>query len=324
MERPPSPWCNANRVGRPLIRFLEGRRNDGENFREWILKLRALNKSWYLEMTSHIQKTLSLAEVTETEFDELIPMTSVKNLSINQTSLAIVEKCPNLENLTIVDCSLMKNEHFKCNPQLRTLFIDSSEGFRCLSLDESFLNGLASLTELTQLRISQPHFGKYVESSRVLSLEEQLLSLQSMRHCLNDELKHGFLSSLPPLLRELELWGLLSWTDNQLLMEKTTSLNSLEKLALGNGEGRVGYDDLEWLTKLPNLVELGLWGREVVSQGLVRLTEIPMLRRLALGVINIKPQAFQQLCLVGDSVQQILICCQGLLDLALTCKFTDL
>ncbi|GMH44690.1 hypothetical protein BSKO_12642 [Bryopsis sp. KO-2023] len=245
MDRTASmPWCNANTVGRPLIRFLKEKRNDGENFGEWILTLRALNKSWYLEMTSHIQKTLNLANVTKTEFGSLIPMNSVKNLSINHTTLAIVEKCPNLENLFIVDCSLKK----------------------------------------TKFRIYWRSFGLPT-----------------------NEFNHGFLNALPPSLRELEVWGLLSWADNRLLMGKTTSLYFLEKLALGNGEGRVGYGDLEWLTKLPNLVELSLWGREVGARGIVRLSEMPKLRRLALNVESITPEALQQLCLVGDSVQQIMV-----------------
>ncbi|GMH44680.1 hypothetical protein BSKO_12632 [Bryopsis sp. KO-2023] len=319
MERPPSAWCNANTVGRPLIRFLKERRNNGENFGEWILTLRALNRSWYIEMTSHIQKTLSLAKITETEFGSLIPMTSVKNLSIKQTSLAIVEKCPNLENLIMRGYNMKKTE-FSCNPRLHSLSIHCPDALKIdnpylyhlefswsLELDESFLNGLASLTELTQLRISR-YLRRAVSPSRMDALQN--LHCAVSRRYSNDEIKHGFLNALPPSLRELEVWSLLSWDDNQLLMEKTTSLNLLEKLTLGNGEGRVGYDDLEWLTKLPNLVELFLWGREVMGRGIVWLTEIPKLRRLALNVENINPEAFQQLCWVGDSVQKIIICCR--------------
>ncbi|GMH44660.1 hypothetical protein BSKO_12612 [Bryopsis sp. KO-2023] len=390
------PWCNAKTVAPPLIRYLEEKINHEENLMEWILTLRVLNKSWCLEMSSHIKKvtpyggqleqlprsfqgslahvknlelkeigtatlafdeeagclsmrpdpmvcdvlnsavniqTLSLSHVTENEdeLDALSLMTSVKNLSLEQSqTLAIVQKCPNLENLTLVDCSLMKVD-FECNPRLRSLSInlpttqdlkiDNPELGKVRAdlhfqppLRQSLLDGLANLTELTQLRFSCCMWewcDDYQTMCQMLSSLGRLkilsLFMENMFYGLDDTVKHAFLNALPPSLRELELWGLLSWEDNRVLME-TTSLNSLEKLTLGNGDGRVSYADLEWVTQLPNLVELSLWGSEVLGRALLRLRSLPKLRRVVLNVERIDPEAFRELCCVGEEVKQIVIC----------------
>ncbi|GMH39961.1 hypothetical protein BSKO_07865 [Bryopsis sp. KO-2023] len=279
-------------------------------------------------------QTLSLAHETEseTDFGALIPMNSVKTLTLKDAqSLAVVRKCPNLENLTLDNCCLMK---FKCNPRLRHLSIDipgsnmridhpdlsnTLDNLQGKCFDQSLLNGLANLTELTQLRFSyrsmdwRAHYPAVCETlSSLRNLEALSLVMTNMGlFSLEDEFKHGFLNALPPTLRELELWGLFSWADNRVLME-TTSLDSLEKLTLGNGQGELTYADLEWVTKLPNLVELRLWGGEVMGRAFAWLRNLPKLRRIVVNVSDIDSKAFQQLCWVGDNVKQIRVwCCKA-------------
>ncbi|GMH44635.1 hypothetical protein BSKO_12587 [Bryopsis sp. KO-2023] len=385
-QLPNHDWRNASTVAPPLIYYFHERRDDGENFREWILKLRTLNKSWYLEVTDHIQKvsvygdqlehlprslqgslahvtnlaliqigfarmtfdeeegsltmceessacavlhsavnirTLSLADATEleNEFDALMPMTSVKTVNLKDCwSLAIAEKCPNLDNLTVVDCLLAKTK-FQCNPRLRSLSIDSPDtrGMRmdnpniCRVLADVqwgqwLANDLANLTQLTQLRFSAGYQAVCETLGSLKHLKVLSVLVKNVSPFgVEDRVKHGFLNALPPLLRELEVWGLLSWEDHRVLM-KTTSLGSLEKLTLGNGADQTTYIDLEWVTKLPNLVELPLWGGELKRPAFDWLRCLRRLRRVALNVWTFIPKAVEQLCRIGSNITQIEVC----------------
>ncbi|GMH44636.1 hypothetical protein BSKO_12588 [Bryopsis sp. KO-2023] len=278
-----TPWDDADTVGPPLIQYLERKRDDGENFREWILTLRALNKSWYLEATGHIHKVrvcgdqqleqltkslqgslthvkfleledistealafdeeagslsmnaessicdvmnsavnikmLWLANIIETnnEFGALLPMSSVKILVLTESqSLAVVQKFPNLETLQLYGCRLCRSD-FKCSPRLRTLSIDSPfikdqehlpMFLKFQPFDQPFLDGLANLTELTELKFVC-HIRSRADHQALWKLLGRLTNLKSLSlpaSVRQDEVKREFMKALPPSLEELELW----------------------------------------------------------------------------------------------------------------------
>ncbi|GMH44634.1 hypothetical protein BSKO_12586 [Bryopsis sp. KO-2023] len=88
------PWADAQTVGPPLIRYLKERKYHGEVTRkdqkdivEAFSALRALNKSWYLEVTGYIQKlSVSGAQQLEQLPKSLLgSLAHVKSLALKET-----------------------------------------------------------------------------------------------------------------------------------------------------------------------------------------------------------------------------------------------